>query len=361
MSTDDQSKDIELALQKESGITLIKEDRVEDPAPIPQLTEEEIKKAKLCQICQEKDWIYTCPRCLTHTCSLKCVKQHKKEAPCSGERDKTAYVPLQKYTETHMMSDYTYLEDVSRQSDNITRSRMETNRDPKVKSAENRAKAFSKVANQLGIHYSSLPVGMSRNKLNQSNYSKNLKQIFWSIEVNFCFNGKKERYLEHSFPQIKPFSAFFENLLLAENPQGRGAYSTIRHQVKLFIDAGIDQFNIALKKEKSPRGHFVNVTHQINHIFKAVLKGEQIIEYPIFYVWLKSQEQPSDILVLEDKKQPLITTLHSEHEKAEEDVVEHKSVEEAGLDEVEGTVTEAVDETNTVLVDAIEKEEEEEE
>ncbi|EPB84688.1 hypothetical protein HMPREF1544_08561 [Mucor circinelloides 1006PhL] len=361
MSTDDQSKDIELALQKESGITLIKEDRVEDPAPIPQLTEEEIKKAKLCQICQEKDWIYTCPRCLTHTCSLKCVKQHKKEAPCSGERDKTAYVPLQKYTETHMMSDYTYLEDVSRQSDNITRSRMETNRDLKVKSAENRAKAFSKVANQLGIHYSSLPVGMSRNKLNQSNYSKNLKQIFWSIEVNFCFNGKKERYLEHSFPQIKPFSAFFENLLLAENPQGRGAYSTIRHQVKLFIDAGIDQFNIALKKEKSPRGHFVNVTHQINHIFKDVLKGEQIIEYPIFYVWLKSQEQPSDILVLKDKKQPLITTLHSEHEKAEEDVVEHKSVEEAGLDEVEGTVTEAVDETNNVLVDAIEKEEEEEE
>lgn len=72
----------------------------------------------------------------------------------------------------YIILDYTYLEDVSRQSDNITRSRMETNRDLKVKSAENRAKAFSKVANQLGIHYSSLPIGMSRNKLNQSNYSK---------------------------------------------------------------------------------------------------------------------------------------------------------------------------------------------
>lgn len=49
---------------------------------------------------------------------------------------------------------------------------METNRDLKVKSAENRARAFTKVANQLGIHYSPLPIGMSRNKLNQSNYSK---------------------------------------------------------------------------------------------------------------------------------------------------------------------------------------------
>lgn len=106
MSIDDQSKDIELALQEEAGITLVqqKHDKAHDPAPIPQLTEEEIRKAKLCQLCQEKDWIYTCPRCLAHTCSLKCVKQHKKEAACSGERDKTAYVPLQKYTETHMMS-----------------------------------------------------------------------------------------------------------------------------------------------------------------------------------------------------------------------------------------------------------------
>lgn len=190
MSTDDIDK-IDTALQEESGITLIKQDEIEESKPIPQLTEEEIKKAKQCQICQEKDWIYTCPRCLAHSCSLKCVKQHKKEASCSGERDKTAYVPLQKYTETHMMSgtygfilqnyasllsyftlDYTYLEDVSRQSDNITRSRMDTNRDLKLKSAENRAKTFSKIANQLGIQYSSLPIGMSRNKLNQSNYSK---------------------------------------------------------------------------------------------------------------------------------------------------------------------------------------------
>lgn len=165
--------------------------------------------------------------------------------------------------------------------------------------------------------------------------------------------------LGYRFPQIKPFSAFFENLLLAENPQGKGAYSTIRHQVKLFIDAGIDQFNIALKKEKSPRGHFVNVTHQINDIFKDVLKGEQIIEYPIFYVWLKSQEQPSEILVLEDKKQPLITALHSEQEKTEEeDAVEHKPVEEETVvvDEAEDIVTEAFDDIANVPVDAIEQE-----
>jgi hypothetical protein len=79
----------------ESGITII---------PDQIMTAEQIQKVKLCQICQLKDWIYTCPRCLCHTCSLPCVKKHKQEASCSGERDKTAYVPLQKYTESHMMS-----------------------------------------------------------------------------------------------------------------------------------------------------------------------------------------------------------------------------------------------------------------
>lgn len=59
---------------------------------------------KQCEICQINEWIYTCPRCLIRTCSLTCVQQHKKDTECSGQRDKTAYVPLKKYTESHMMS-----------------------------------------------------------------------------------------------------------------------------------------------------------------------------------------------------------------------------------------------------------------
>lgn len=65
----------------------------------------------------------------------------------------------------------------------------------------------------------------------------------------------------------------------------------------------MDQFMIALKKEKAPRGHFVNMTHVTDLQFKDILKGETIIEYPIFYVWLKTDETPKDILVIEDKKQ----------------------------------------------------------
>jgi uncharacterized protein YueI len=119
----------------------------------------------------------------------------------------------------------------------------------------------------------------------------------------------------YSFPSNKPFYAFFENLLLSATPQGKGEYGIIRHQVKDFIEAGIDQFTIALKKEKAPRGHFVNVTNELDALFRDVLKGEVVIEYPIFYIWLKNEEQPTDVLVLEEKKtKPLITAVREDAE-----------------------------------------------
>ncbi|KAI8988559.1 hypothetical protein BDF20DRAFT_815223, partial [Mycotypha africana] len=157
-------------------------------------------------------------------------------------------------------------------------------KDIKHKAAENKARLVTKIANSMGIRFSSLPVGMSRNKLNQTNYSK-------------------------KFPSNKPLYAFFENLLYAESPQGKSDYHIIRHQVNDFVQAGLDQFKVALKKEKAPRGYFIDVSNVMDALFRDVLKDEVIIEFPIFYIWLKSDEQPSDISVLEEKKQPLIVPL----------------------------------------------------
>ncbi|KAI7869631.1 uncharacterized protein EV154DRAFT_431945, partial [Mucor mucedo] len=141
-----------------------------------------------------------------------------------------------------------------------------------------RAKVFNRTANQMGIHFTSLPAGMSRHKLNQSNYSK-------------------------KFPSGKPFEAFFQNLLFAEKPIGKSNFGITRHQLKDFISAGMEQFVVALKKEKAPRGHFVHVTDMLHQPFKDVLKSETIIEYPIFYIWLKSDGLPKEVVTLEEKKQ----------------------------------------------------------
>lgn len=127
--------------------------------------------------------------------------------------------------------------------------------------------------------------------------------------------------------------------MFAESPQGKGSYGIIRHQVKDFVEAGIDQFMIALKKEKAPRGHFVNMTHVKDLQFIDILKGETIIEYPVFYVWLKTDETPKDIIVLEDKKQLIATISESSTETTvDESLAEvNKSDTEEGLIRQEST------------------------
>ena len=42
----------------------------------------------LCEICKKEEYKYNCPRCLIKTCSVKCVKAHKKKFGCDGEKDK---------------------------------------------------------------------------------------------------------------------------------------------------------------------------------------------------------------------------------------------------------------------------------
>lgn len=57
-----------------------------------------------CQVCREQPSKYTCPRCSMRTCSVGCVKQHKQDNDCSGERSKTHFVSRDQYNYSNMMS-----------------------------------------------------------------------------------------------------------------------------------------------------------------------------------------------------------------------------------------------------------------
>eukprot|EP00793_Prasinoderma_coloniale_P000208 PRCOL_00005718-RA len=60
---------------------------------------------------------YTCPGCARRTCSLGCVRAHKAVHGCTGKRDRTAFVPLAEFTDAHLASDYTLLEEAAREGD----------------------------------------------------------------------------------------------------------------------------------------------------------------------------------------------------------------------------------------------------
>lgn len=69
----------------------------------------------LCAICHGAAPKYRCPRCRTRTCSLGCVKKHKAWSDCSGRRDQTAYVPLDRLrTAAGIDHDYNFLAGIER-------------------------------------------------------------------------------------------------------------------------------------------------------------------------------------------------------------------------------------------------------
>lgn len=57
-----------------------------------------------CAQCGEGAARYRCPRCSIRTCSLECVRGHKKDTGCTGKRDRTAYVPISKFDDRQLGS-----------------------------------------------------------------------------------------------------------------------------------------------------------------------------------------------------------------------------------------------------------------
>ena len=85
-----------------------------------------------CEICQKKIAIYCCPRCSIRTCSLTCCRSHKAKSKdsggrgketeiCSGKRDRTKFCSLKQFTDSHLASDYHFLEDVLKLSESSKR------------------------------------------------------------------------------------------------------------------------------------------------------------------------------------------------------------------------------------------------
>ena len=77
-----------------------------------------------CEICNATKAKYRCPRCEVQTCSIECIRAHKKDTGCSGKRDVTKYVSIQKFTDKTLHSDFHFLEGVRQAADGSKR-RME--------------------------------------------------------------------------------------------------------------------------------------------------------------------------------------------------------------------------------------------
>ncbi|KAI1417974.1 hypothetical protein F5Y13DRAFT_150253 [Hypoxylon sp. FL1857] len=164
----------------------------------------------LCTICHIQAPKYKCPRCGTRTCSLTCVKKHKKWSSCNGERDPTVFIPREKLkTDAGIDHDYNFLtkiersvertEKILREERNILPQEETTSRPPPSKRARpHKGRSRGRVTfeensrrwdrnsiqrmRQLGINVTSLPYGMARAKENKSSWNKRTRTMNWQVE-----------------------------------------------------------------------------------------------------------------------------------------------------------------------------------
>lgn len=131
-------------------------------------------EAKTCHACSAAAK-YRCPRCDTPSCSLNCIRQHKSTTSCSGQRDPAAYVPAKDYGYQQLMSDYTYLEDVSRKVGLASRERAQQHiaAPPPSNLTQRRAKIpmWAHEAGRQGLKVLLLGDGMQRRKENKSTFA----------------------------------------------------------------------------------------------------------------------------------------------------------------------------------------------
>ena len=169
--------------------------------------EEGVPLSLKCMICNIKPKAYKCPRCHVLSCSLWCCKAHKAASGCSGQRDRTEYLPIKEFKESNLRNDYHFLEDVLQ-----TKRRAKTLFSREKPSRINNASASTssdlmshtksygpqhapavkkliKASLTRNINLLVLSPGMTKRKVNTTFYQHNVDTCFWRVHIVFVTNS----------------------------------------------------------------------------------------------------------------------------------------------------------------------------
>ncbi|XP_073449705.1 box C/D snoRNA protein 1 isoform X2 [Aquarana catesbeiana] len=240
-----------------------------------------------CETCGSAEAKYKCPRCMKYSCSLPCVKKHKVESACNGVRDKTAFVPLNKFGDIDLLSDYRFLEDAGRVSDCCLRdSTLPRNTTSKyLNFLKNRARKHD-------IDLKILPIGFSKRRANSTFYHKKEQRFYWHLKL--VFPQCKAEYTEKRVPDDRTLGEILKHYI---DPTESDL--TIRQRLKEYVSSPCDVkvFMEAEKKVPGPKRYYELDTSKN---LRENLKKKTIIEFPTLYVTLKGE----DIMVIDQENRP---------------------------------------------------------
>ncbi|KAK9768898.1 Box C/D snoRNA accumulation [Basidiobolus ranarum] len=250
------------------------------PEPVNTLHMKE-ENNQLCEYCKENTWKYKCPRCLLKTCSLNCSKQHKAETGCSGERSKNHFISLNQYDYNNMMSDYVFLEETSRTTDNAARENLSLNSEARRGAHRNNLLASN--AKRHGVRLSRMSQGMKRRTCNKSIWHTKLKQIHWTVD--WVFNECNLTLTDSRAPENKTLRELLTNHL--ENRPDNLLNLT---KLTTYASAPLDSLILLMRVPFLPATRKEYWELSLDKPLQDSLFHKTIIEYPTIEVYTQRPE-----------------------------------------------------------------------
>ncbi|XP_075038127.1 box C/D snoRNA protein 1 [Mixophyes fleayi] len=226
-----------------------------------------------CETCGGEEARYKCPRCMKYSCSLPCVKKHKVDASCNGIRDKVAFVPLSKFSDINLLSDYRFLEDAGRVVDRTSRDRM------LPRHTSNKFINFlKKSARKCDIDLRILPVGFSKRRANSTFFHKKEQRFHWHLKL--LFPHCQAEYTERRVTDDKTL-----NEILKRYIDPAESDPTIRQRLREYVASPSDVKVFMMGERKIGQNRYCQLDSSKS--LRENLRGKTIVEYPTLCVTLK--------------------------------------------------------------------------
>ncbi|KAE8679816.1 HIT-type Zinc finger family protein, putative isoform 2 [Hibiscus syriacus] len=241
-----------------------------------------------CEECKKNASKYTCPGCCLRTCSLPCVNAHKQRTGCNGKRNITSFVPLSKFDDNLLISDYNLLEETKRVAETAERIRSKlcntTNSSyhPHFK-LPYPLRTLRSVAASRKTKLLFLPSGMSRRETNQTLFNHRKKCISWTIE--WRFHSTDVVLLDHGVHEDTSLCSLIENHLQP---------SPWNHPLRQFCEVQLDCLKFFIRKY--PKGMSPFRELDIKAPIRQQLADMVVLEYPVIHVYLPSDRYDFEII-----------------------------------------------------------------
>jgi hypothetical protein len=245
----------------------------------------------LCEVCEKLLSKYKCPNCGIISCSLDCVRQHKEDSGCNGKRNKTAFVHLKQFTDSHLMSDYCFLEDVDRCVNSGARMRGQVT--GASMPCRRKVQELKAEAKRRGIRFFFLSHGMEKREQNVSFFDKSKRKIFWKIKLIFA--ESETEFVEENVCEDDTLRALLTKYL---HPVDSSPW--LRYKLMQYVSPPTeDMFSkveVLLKAErlkgKETRYHKMDPCKSIS----GNLRHKTIVEFPELHIVLQSNVHKFSIM-----------------------------------------------------------------